>query len=316
MAAGKATATEKWDMAEPRNQPKAPRRAPGHDPEHDSTVKHAQNRSKQRSKNWETFQQGVLIFLLCLNDATVVLKKQKKCAEKTLQMHPITKVVLGDETIDFAALVEKSATEILRRDSSDQRQRRFERNKVTIAFNELLKVVRRLGYDVLEKKTRKSEKTIRMTKFKGVVLRSVQIIGEAKIEQIGTNVNTFIAEHFEEGTCVCGNAMLSQLRIPRRELTSIPRAVAQPAPAAHPAPPDAVPAPPAAPAHPQCPSEPPPGAFDEPTVPPFSAAHDPVPEDVPVLGSLNVDDEIRTSRDINDSFYSPNDFNQRLLVFQ
>ncbi|ELP91592.1 hypothetical protein EIN_129320 [Entamoeba invadens IP1] len=174
--------------------------------------KYEQNANKQKSKNLESFQQAVLIYLIATAGVKVIVKKQKKTAEKTYQIQLVDLLVLNGETVQFSQNVETQANNILITDTSDQRLRRFERNKIALAFNDLVEVATTLGFEFSEKNTRKSQKTIRMKKITTVKKDGKTIIDQKDIEPIGISVNNFIVANYKEGRCVCDERLVDDIQ--------------------------------------------------------------------------------------------------------
>ena len=171
-----------------------------------------QNLSKQKSKNYEAFEQGALIYLIAREGNTVRIKKPKKAAEKTFQVHPVYEIIMRDgKTVRFAEDVEKEADDLLENDNTDQRSRRLERNKISLSFNHLVEIAEKLGYEFVEKNTRKSNLTVRMKKITGIRMNGEEIYDHAAIERIGKCVDNYIVSHFDDGFCTCNNKFIENV---------------------------------------------------------------------------------------------------------
>ncbi|EKE38065.1 hypothetical protein ENUP19_0097G0017 [Entamoeba nuttalli] len=180
--------------------------------EEDHDPRNEQNISKQKSKNLESFQQAVLIYLLSRAGVTVEIKKQKKSAEKTYQIQPVQSIIYNGNVIQFADRINAQASKMLEEDKSEQRLRRYERNKIALAFNELVEIAVKFGYEFGEKNTRKAQKTVRMKKIIMVKKDNKPIIEQKDIEPIGMAVNNYIVSHFNEGVCLCNENLVNYVK--------------------------------------------------------------------------------------------------------
>ncbi|KAL7720167.1 TATA-binding protein-associated phosphoprotein [Entamoeba marina] len=154
---------------------------------------------KQLSKSIEAYQQAVLIYLLTKKDYTIHLKKLDKKAKKTAQNYPIVSLSHkpSNTTINFQKNVEEVALQYYNREialnpTSEQLKRHFDRNKVTIACNNLLEFIQTLGFVVEQRGTRSTKMTVKLNKISkitgnGVTIEKNDILTLGKRDEVVVN---------------------------------------------------------------------------------------------------------------------------------
>ncbi|EAL49179.1 hypothetical protein EHI8A_005480 [Entamoeba histolytica HM-1:IMSS-B] len=182
---------------------------------------------KQLSKSTEAYQQGVMIYLLVKSGFEVRVKRLDKSAKKTIQNYPIVslKNCKTEEVIPFQQKVEEEANFARNREKkeqpSDQIQRHYERNKVTIACNRTIEFVEQLGFTIEQRGTRSTKYTVKLKKFSQVIGNGIKIRKE-DIFTIGGSVMKYIKGTFGKNEeSVIGVDLLNSLIFPNVSIDGI-----------------------------------------------------------------------------------------------
>ncbi|ELP90407.1 hypothetical protein EIN_016260 [Entamoeba invadens IP1] len=166
-------------------------------PQGEDTLREANRRKKERAKNSECYQLGFLIFLLVQHNREVVVQNTEKKSKKTEQYYHVSEV-RTDQIFKLKEEAEKEALEKANLVQNEvQRKRYYQKNCMSVSFNWLVEMLEELGYSFDVLKSKESENTVKMKRFKKVKY-AMQSYDKDVIDSVGKKTLEYLHQRFEE----------------------------------------------------------------------------------------------------------------------
>ncbi|ELP85895.1 hypothetical protein EIN_134390 [Entamoeba invadens IP1] len=156
--------------------------------------------SKIDYKNFETYQQSVLIAILS-KFATITIKKPRK-ATKVTEVHPLIQTIdFGDDMVNVASLACSKCQLNYKKDCNKMKYHaafcRFEKNKKNFVQNLLIDMLLEFGFFFESKMAKKSTKTIQLERIASVFYKGRLTLDFQEFVLCGKEVTDYIGKEFQ-----------------------------------------------------------------------------------------------------------------------
>ena len=162
---------------------------------------------KRESKNYESFQEGILIAYLNTQGYSFALKRPERTAEKTFQYLTINELYYKETALSFGSKInefcEKQFLNDMSPDLSHSQfkivKRRKDLNRTALSFSWLIKYAEHHGVSFTKRKTKIAKKTVQLEKIIGMIIpEKKKEYKREQIEVIGKDVQQHIGSLFDK----------------------------------------------------------------------------------------------------------------------
>ena len=154
-------------------------------------------RKKNRAKDAECYQLCFMLYLMAGHQRTVLIQRVERRSKQTEQSFRVAEV-RGDQVVAFRKEVEARAEQAIKQTTNEkQRKRYFLKNCVAVGFNRMVELLEALGYIFEFSRSRTSEQTVKMNRFKSVH-RLDQEFSKQTVFDIGRRTATLLNQEFDQ----------------------------------------------------------------------------------------------------------------------
>lgn len=162
---------------------------------------------KRESKNFEAFQEGILLAFLNTQGYSFALKRPERVAEKTYQYLTINELYYKEQPLQFGSKIADFCEKQFELDMDPSLthsqfkivKRRKDLNRTALSFSWLIKYAEHHGAVFTKRKTKAAKKTVQLEKITGMTIPKKNCeFDRDQIEMIGRDVQEYIATLFDK----------------------------------------------------------------------------------------------------------------------